>query len=129
MRFCSLGSGSGGNATLIEAIQGSTSTRVRGEAGFSVRELVKRLERAGCAPDDVDDLVDPASWFDALRKGAHALDSWHRLDGVGERPPGHLREHLFERVRGTRRWGRGTIHATLLDPDGRPAHLRRTNAF
>jgi phosphatidylserine/phosphatidylglycerophosphate/cardiolipin synthase-like enzyme len=86
-------------------------------------------EHLGRAPDDVDDLVDPASWFEALRKGANALDSWHRLDGVGERPPGHLREHPFERVRGSRRVGRGLIHATLLDPDGRPKRLRRRNAF
>ncbi|HEY8878459.1 MAG TPA: MBL fold metallo-hydrolase [Roseateles sp.] len=54
MRFCSLGSGSGGNATLIEASQGITSTRLLVDAGFSVRELVKRLNRAGCAPEDVD---------------------------------------------------------------------------
>lgn len=54
MRFCSLGSGSGGNSTLIEASQGITSTRLLVDAGFSVRELVKRLARAGCAPDDVD---------------------------------------------------------------------------
>lgn len=54
MRFCSLGSGSGGNATLIEASQGITSTRLLVDAGFSVRELVKRLARAGCAPEDVD---------------------------------------------------------------------------
>jgi phosphatidylserine/phosphatidylglycerophosphate/cardiolipin synthase-like enzyme len=86
-------------------------------------------EHLGRSPEDVDDLVDPASWFEALRKGANALDSWHRLDGIGERPPGHLREHPFERVRGTRRWGRGAIHATLLDPDGRPQRLRRRNDF
>jgi phosphoribosyl 1,2-cyclic phosphodiesterase len=54
MRFCSLGSGSGGNSTLIEASQGITSTRLLVDAGFSVRELVKRLARAGCAPEDVD---------------------------------------------------------------------------
>lgn len=54
MRFCSLGSGSGGNATLIEASQGITSTRVLVDAGFSVRELTRRLARAGCAPDQVD---------------------------------------------------------------------------
>ena len=86
-------------------------------------------EHLGRAPDDVDDLVDPASWFEALRKGANALDSWHRLDGVGERPPGHLREHPFERVRGARRVGRGVIHAVFLDPDGRPPRLRRRNDF
>ena len=54
MRFCSLGSGSGGNSTLIEASQGITSTRLLVDAGFSARELVKRLARAGCAPEDVD---------------------------------------------------------------------------
>lgn len=56
MRFCSLGSGSGGNSTLIEASQGITSTRLLVDAGFSLRELVKRLARAGCAPEDVDAL-------------------------------------------------------------------------
>lgn len=54
MRFCSLGSGSGGNSTLVEASQGITSTRLLVDAGFSVRELVRRLARAGCAPEDVD---------------------------------------------------------------------------
>lgn len=54
MRFCNLGSGSGGNSTLVEASQGITSTRVLVDAGFSVRELVKRLARAGCAPEEVD---------------------------------------------------------------------------
>jgi phosphoribosyl 1,2-cyclic phosphodiesterase len=54
MRFCSLGSGSGGNSTLIEASQGITSTRLLVDAGFSVRELVRRLARAGCTPEDVD---------------------------------------------------------------------------
>ncbi|MDR7272340.1 phosphoribosyl 1,2-cyclic phosphodiesterase [Pelomonas saccharophila] len=54
MRFCSLGSGSGGNSTLIEASQGITSTRLLVDAGFSVRELVRRLARAGCAPEEVD---------------------------------------------------------------------------
>jgi phosphoribosyl 1,2-cyclic phosphodiesterase len=54
MRFCSLGSGSGGNATLIEASQGITRTRLLVDAGFSQRELVRRLARAGCAPEELD---------------------------------------------------------------------------
>lgn len=54
MRFSNLGSGSGGNATLVEASQGITRTRLLVDAGFSVRELVKRLARAGCAPEEVD---------------------------------------------------------------------------
>lgn len=54
MRFCSLGSGSSGNATLVEASQGITRTRLLIDAGFSQRELVRRLARAGCAPEDLD---------------------------------------------------------------------------
>lgn len=54
MRFCSLGSGSAGNSTLVEASQGITSTRLLVDAGFSERELTRRLLRAGCAPADLD---------------------------------------------------------------------------
>jgi phosphoribosyl 1,2-cyclic phosphodiesterase len=54
MRFCSLGSGSGGNSTLVEASQGITTTRVLIDAGFSERELTRRLARVGCTPEDVD---------------------------------------------------------------------------
>jgi phosphatidylserine/phosphatidylglycerophosphate/cardiolipin synthase-like enzyme len=85
-------------------------------------------EHLGRAPDDVDDLVDPVSWFEALRKGADALDTWHRL-GTGPRPAGHVRDHPHERVRGVHRWGRGLAHRFLLDPDGRPADLRRRSDF
>lgn len=54
MRFCSLGSGSGGNSTLVEASQGITTTRLLIDAGFSERELTRRLARAGCTPADID---------------------------------------------------------------------------
>ncbi|MCV2358758.1 MBL fold metallo-hydrolase [Paucibacter sp. TC2R-5] len=54
MRFCSLGSGSGGNASLIEASQGITSTQLLVDCGFSLRELTRRLERAGSSPADLD---------------------------------------------------------------------------
>ncbi len=54
MRFCSLGSGSAGNATLIEASQGITSTTVLVDCGFSLRELTRRLLRAGKQPEDLN---------------------------------------------------------------------------
>ena len=54
IRFCSLGSGSAGNATLVEATSGITTTRLLVDAGFSVRELEGRLERAGLAVTDLD---------------------------------------------------------------------------
>ena len=53
MRFCSLGSGSTGNATLVEASSGTTVTRVLVDCGFSMRELTARLARIGLAPADI----------------------------------------------------------------------------
>jgi len=54
MRFCSLGSGSAGNATVVEASDGSTTSRLLVDCGFSLRELSLRLGRAGLQPDDID---------------------------------------------------------------------------
>jgi phosphoribosyl 1,2-cyclic phosphodiesterase len=54
MRFCSLGSGSGGNATVVEATSGVTTSRVLIDCGFSLRELETRLARAGLRSDDLD---------------------------------------------------------------------------
>lgn len=77
MRFCSLGSGSAGNSTLVEASQGITSTRLLVDAGFSERELTRRLQRAGCAPADLDAI------FITHEHGDHigcalAFAMWHR---------------------------------------------------
>ena len=54
MRFCSLGSGSTGNATLVEARSGTTCSRVVIDCGFSLREFETRLGRVGLHPDDID---------------------------------------------------------------------------
>jgi phosphoribosyl 1,2-cyclic phosphodiesterase len=54
IRFRSLGSGSSGNATVVEATSGITTTRLLVDAGFSLRELEMRLGRAGLAVDDLD---------------------------------------------------------------------------
>lgn len=50
MRFASLGSGSRGNALLVEA----GNTRVLIDAGFGPREMSRRLARLNLAGDDVD---------------------------------------------------------------------------
>jgi phosphoribosyl 1,2-cyclic phosphodiesterase len=50
VRFASLGSGSRGNALLVEA----GSTRLLIDAGFGPREMSRRMQRLGLAPDDVD---------------------------------------------------------------------------
>ena len=54
MRFCSLGSGSAGNATLVEAASGTTTSRVLIDCGFSLRELQARLARIELTCDDLD---------------------------------------------------------------------------
>jgi len=54
LRFCSLGSGSTGNATLVEASSGVGTTRLLIDAGFSLRELGSRLARTGLTIDDID---------------------------------------------------------------------------
>ena len=54
MRFCSLGSGSAGNATLVETGEGRSAQRVLIDCGFSLRELESRLARVGLAPGDLD---------------------------------------------------------------------------
>jgi phosphoribosyl 1,2-cyclic phosphodiesterase len=54
IRFRSLGSGSSGNATLVEATSGITTTRLLVDAGFSLRDLEARLAAAGLAFDDID---------------------------------------------------------------------------
>lgn len=54
MRFCSLGSGSTGNATLVEAGSGGAITRVLIDCGFPLRELDRRLAHIGLRSTDLD---------------------------------------------------------------------------
>jgi len=53
MRFASLGSGSSGNALLVE----SGNTLVLLDCGFGATELKARLARVGLAPDDLDAVI------------------------------------------------------------------------
>ena len=53
MRFASLGSGSQGNALVVEA----GGTRVLLDCGFSARDAESRLARAGLAPGDLAGII------------------------------------------------------------------------
>ncbi len=53
LRFTSLGSGSSGNALIVE----SGRTRVMMDCGFTLVETKARLERAGLAPSDIAAVV------------------------------------------------------------------------
>lgn len=53
MRFKSLGSGSTGNATLVQAT-GPTQCNLLIDCGFGLKQLLGRLETAGVQPQDLD---------------------------------------------------------------------------
>ena len=74
MRFCSLGSGSRGNATLVEA----GSTRLLIDCGYSVRELEKRLRHVNVSPDEIDALLITHEHGDHVR-GANAFARKYRV--------------------------------------------------
>jgi phosphatidylserine/phosphatidylglycerophosphate/cardiolipin synthase-like enzyme len=103
------------------------------------RETRLRLwqEHLGVDPDDADadlvdadlDLVDPVKGFATLARSAAALDRWHEGGRQGHRPRGRLRRHAPERVGGWARAPALALHRVLLDPDGRPRFLRRTDGM
>ncbi|MGJ7497544.1 MBL fold metallo-hydrolase [Variovorax sp. RT4R15] len=54
LRFRSLGSGSTGNATLVEATSGGRTTRLLIDCGFGLKHLDARLGRAGLVARQID---------------------------------------------------------------------------
>ena len=54
LRFRSLGSGSTGNATLVEATSDGRRSLLLIDCGFGIRQLDKRLAGAGVAASDID---------------------------------------------------------------------------
>ncbi|WP_076997289.1 MBL fold metallo-hydrolase [Variovorax sp. KK3] len=54
LRFRSLGSGSTGNATLVEATSGGRTSRLLIDCGFTLKQLDQRLGAAGLAACDID---------------------------------------------------------------------------
>ncbi|WP_332816397.1 MBL fold metallo-hydrolase [Ramlibacter sp.] len=54
IRFKSLGSGSSGNATIVQARSGSATTHLLVDCGLGIRTLDKRLGQAGLLAEQVD---------------------------------------------------------------------------
>ena len=98
MRFACLGSGSRGNAWLVE----SGGTRVLVDCGFSVRETVRRLQRLGVEAESIAAVLLTHEHADHARGVAsfaarHGCEVWLThgarvmLDAVGD-APSRLRE-------------------------------------
>ncbi len=54
LRFRNLGSGSSGNATVVEGGGGASQTRLLVDCGLGIRQLDERLARAGLTAGDID---------------------------------------------------------------------------
>ena len=72
MKTWLLGSGSRGNATVIE----SGDTRVLIDAGFPRRVLARRLEAAGIAPESISALILTHEHIDHARGAASSARRW-----------------------------------------------------
>lgn len=57
LKFASLGSGSEGNALLISAASGITTTTVMLDCGFAIKETERRLARLGLSPAALNGIV------------------------------------------------------------------------
>lgn len=100
MRFASLGSGSEGNALVVEA----AGSRLMIDCGFGVRDTAKRLGRLGLAPGDLHAIVVTHEHSDhvggvAAFAAKHAIPVWltfGTLASVGERFAGMDRVYGFD---------------------------------
>ena len=72
MQFCVLGSGSGGNATIVRA--GETVLLV--DAGFSAARLRDKMKSAGVEPDELDAILLTHEHADHM-KGVHQFTRKH----------------------------------------------------
>ena len=94
MRFASLGSGSAGNALIVE----TGTTRLMLDCGFGIRESVRRLARLGLNPEDIggilvthehDDHIAGAFKF-AAKFGIRVWVTHGTLRNAGRHLPGGL---------------------------------------
>jgi phosphoribosyl 1,2-cyclic phosphodiesterase len=79
IRFASLGSGSRGNATLVEwASTGQTSGTLMIDCGFSLKEAEQRLERLGKLPESIRAILVTHEHGDHI-KGVAAFSRRHKI--------------------------------------------------
>ncbi|WP_420224654.1 MBL fold metallo-hydrolase [Pigmentiphaga litoralis] len=57
MRYTSLGSGSEGNALVVEATEGASTTRIMIDCGFGLREIERRLLARGLEPGSLSGIL------------------------------------------------------------------------
>lgn len=76
MRFASLGSGSEGNAMVVQSTDGTTTTTVMIDCGFGLRAARERLQAIDIEPDDLDAILVTHEHADHIG-GAYRLAAAH----------------------------------------------------
>ena len=79
--------------------------------------------------DRDDDLIDPDSTAEIVRKSAAELDAWHEGGRTGARPPGRLRRLEVPDLGPVTRVAALPPYLLLHDPDGRPPRMRLKNEY
>ena len=98
IRFKSLGSGSAGNATLVEAREGLRTSHLLIDCGMSQRKLTLRLQQAGVEPEQIDALFITHEHSDHIGCGVafaqrHGIPLWMSRGthvGIGQPELGEL---------------------------------------
>ncbi len=94
------------------------------------RELRLRLWREHLGPSVPEaSLLDPRTGFDAWLDAARRLDAWHDGHRMGPRPPGRVRLHRPDRVARIASLWATPAYRIVVDPDGRPGHVKRRKRF
>ncbi len=121
------------SCAVLDATPDEREPRDPGRLGDLARVFARSLrltlwsEHLDRTDDDVADLLDPTEGFAAMRACANALDAWHTGGRQGDRPPGRLRTHVPERVRGVDKVWAVPMSRLLYDPDGRAVRDRLRN--
>jgi phosphoribosyl 1,2-cyclic phosphodiesterase len=76
LRFAALGSGSEGNAMVIECLSGKQTTRLLLDCGFSSKELDKRLAVVGLTATDLDAVLITHEHHDHAAGAYRAAKRW-----------------------------------------------------
>ncbi len=122
------------SCSVIDAEHDERAPTDPGGLGDGARRLARETrlrlwrEHLGRVDGDDADLLDPVDAFAALSRSAAELDRWHAEGRRVPRPPGHLRRHDPEHVSKWARWSASALYRVVLDPDGRPRNLRRTDS-
>jgi phosphatidylserine/phosphatidylglycerophosphate/cardiolipin synthase-like enzyme len=74
-------------------------------------------------------LLDPVEGFLTWHHAAEVLDDWHAGGRKGSRPQGRVRRHRPQTVGPMAAWWAAPAYRLLVDPDGRPAELKRAGRF